>query len=381
MIFKNSKPGQKISLDASFLMVIKITGTILLMLLAMRFFEKIADIILLSLASVFLAVALNPAVIKIRRSLGIKRRGLAISLAFGLIVVAMITIFMVTVPPVFNQISDFAEDLPQKVEDFRKELPEVFSDVASESEPEPDSGVVAQSESEPEPEPGLVNRIADYFKSDINGLVDVLRGVSSAFGAVLIVLFMTFMLLLEGPGFISQMKHYLNKQQSKKFETLKNEMNTVIRGYITGQFLIALIGGLFSLLLMIIIGVPNPLAMASVITLFALIPLIGALIGASIVVLLTGLVSIKLALILLVWFVVYQQVENVTLQPWIQGQQTNLTALQVFVVALLGGTVAGIGGVLLAVPIAACIKIVLIDYLTSHKEEIKRKYLKRDAVN
>ena len=145
-------------------MVIKITGTILLMLLAMRFFEKIADIILLSLASVFLAVALNPAVIKIRRSLGIKRRGLAISLAFGLIVVAMITIFMVTVPPVFNQISDFAEDLPQKVEDFRKELPEVFSDVAPEPEPEPDSGVVAQSESEPEPEPGLVNRIADYFK-------------------------------------------------------------------------------------------------------------------------------------------------------------------------------------------------------------------------
>ena len=348
-------------------MVIKITGTILLMLLALKFFEKITDIILLSLASVFFAVALNPTVIKIRRSLKIKRRGLAIALAFGLIVLIMISVFLVTIPPVFNQISEFAEDLPQTIEDFKAQdnlvadfinrynLDQVFADIAS--------------------------NIADRFKNDIGSIVDVFQKVSSALGAVLILLVMTFMLLLEGPGFVAQAKQYLNKQQSQKLDTIKNEMNKVIRGYITGQFLIALIGGLFSLLLMIIIGVPNPLAMASVIALFALIPLIGALIGASIVVLLTGLVSIKLALILLVWFVVYQQVENVTLQPWIQGQQTNLTALQVFVVALLGGTVAGIGGVLLAVPIAACIKIVLIDYLKSHKEEIKRKYLKRDAVN
>lgn len=348
-------------------MVIKITGTILLMLLALKFFEKITDIILLSLAAVFFAVALNPTVIRIRRSLKIKRRGLAIALAFGLLVLIMISIFLVTILPVFNQISEFAEDLPETIEDFKSQdniiadfinrynLDQVFADIAS--------------------------NIAERFKNDISSIVDVFQKVSSALGAALILLVMTFMLLLEGPGFVTQTKQYLNKRQSQKLDTIKNEMNKVIRGYITGQFLIALIGGLFSLLLMIIIGVPNPLAMASVIIVFAFIPLIGALIGATIVVLLTGLVSIKLALILLVWFVVYQQVENVTLQPWIQGQQTNLTALQVFVVALLGGTVAGIGGVLLAVPIAACIKIVLIDYLKSHKEEIKRKYLKRDTAN
>ena len=367
MIFKDSKQNQKISLDVSILMVIKITGTILLMLLALKFFEKITDIILLSLAAVFFAVALNPTVIRIRRSLKIKRRGLAIALAFGLLVLIMISIFLVTIPPVFNQISEFAEDLPETIEDFKSQdniiadfinrynLDQVFADIAS--------------------------NIAERFKNDIGSIVDVFQKVSSALGAALILLVMTFMLLLEGPGFVTQTKQYLNKRQSQKLDTIKNEMNKVIRGYITGQFLIALIGGLFSLLLMIIIGVPNPLAMASVIIVFAFIPLIGALIGATIVVLLTGLVSIKLALILLVWFVVYQQVENVTLQPWIQGQQTNLTALQVFVVALLGGTVAGIGGVLLAVPIAACIKIVLIDYLQSHKEEIKHKYLKRDTAN
>ena len=89
--------------------------------------------------------------------------------------------------------------------------------------------------------------------------------------------------------------------------------------------------------------------------------MIGNPISAILVVLVCLLSSPQLALVMLIYFIVYQQIENATLQPYIQARQNELTPLLVFIAALIGISLAGILGAFAAIPVAACVKILLED--------------------
>ena len=90
--------------------------------------------------------------------------------------------------------------------------------------------------------------------------------------------------------------------------------------------------------------------------------MIGTLIGATIVVSVSLLSSLPLAIIMLAFFIVYQQIENVTIQPYIQSKKSELTPLLVFIAAILGIGFGGLLGAFIAIPVAACLRIVIIDY-------------------
>jgi len=94
-----------------------------------------------------------------------------------------------------------------------------------------------------------------------------------------------------------------------------------------------------------------------------LIPMIGNTIGGILVVLACLFVSTPLAIIMAIFFVLYQQIENVSLQPYIQAKYNELTPLLVFVAALIGISYAGFLGALIAIPVAGCAKILFLDYL------------------
>ena len=366
-MFNHSPEGSKLNLNISLLTTFKVTGVVLLMILSIQFISSILTIILLFFTALFLAIALNPSVTKISLFLKIKNRVLATSIAFGTIVLILASLFVIILPPVISQVSRVATNLPDEIKEFQDQ-DNFISNIVN------DNQFISE----------WAEDVAGYFTGDINNFFDVLQTIGSTVGALIVVLVMTFMILLEGPIFMKQIKHLIPKERSKKWQRLGKEMSVVISGYITGQILIAFIAGLFAMLFMTILanifnlkefGWQDALAMSAIVSFCALIPLIGAILGAAIVVILTFLISPNLALILLIYFVVYQQIENATIQPWIQGQQTNLSVLQVFIVALIGAQIAGIIGVLLAIPVAACLKIILIDYLKTNKDYIERKYL------
>ena len=333
--------------------IVKITAVVLLMIVGMRLIGSIMPIILLFLAALFLAAALNPLVAKISQWLRIKSRVPATTLAFALVVLCLLGVLLVTVPPVLAQVNEFAGALPDTVARFLQQDNFV-------------ANLLTRFEIDTQIS-NLASTVANQFATNIGDLVNLVQRLSSFLMSIIIILVMTYMILIEGPSFIGQVQPYLPAKRLDRWRKLGREMNTVIVGYINAQLIIALLGGLSTFLFAMLLGVPNPLAMGTIMALFSFIPLIGIFVGATIVVALTFLVNVNLALVLIVFFIVYQQIENATIQPIIQGQKTNLSTLQVFIAALIGATIGNLVGVFLAIPVAACLKIFLLDYFRTHQ--------------
>ena len=102
--------------------------------------------------------------------------------------------------------------------------------------------------------------------------------------------------------------------------------------------------------------------------------MIGTTVGAALVVFLTLILDINQALVLVIYFIAYQQLENVTIQPWLQSRQTNLSTLEILITVIIGAIIAGMIGVLLFVPIVGCLKILLNDYLKHNKDRWLSQY-------
>ena len=338
--------------------VFKVMTIVLLMLVGAQFIGSIKSTILLVLVSIFLAVAISPLITKIRGWMRIKNRNLATGLAFSLIVVILASFFITTIPAVFSRIQDTATQLPKTVEEF----------VAKDNWL---SKLVVQHGVDEDLEE-LAEYISSLFPEDVEDVIDLIQKIPLAIitfpGILILVLVMTFLMLNDAPAFFKTLEKHLSKDRFEKWGKLGLEMKKVIVGYVSGQFLVALIAGLFALIVMSVLQVDNAIALASIVAFCSLIPLIGAIAGSAIVVVLVLVTDINMGLALAVYFIVYQQLENVTIQPWLQSKQTNLSTLQVILASLIGAQVAGVIGVLLSIPLAACLKIIAIDYFKTHRD-------------
>jgi predicted PurR-regulated permease PerM len=107
----------------------------------------------------------------------------------------------------------------------------------------------------------------------------------------------------------------------------------------------------------------NAIALAGIVFLFALIPTIGTILGASIVALFSLFASPTLAIVMIVYFILYQQIENATIQPLIQSRGNELTPMLVFIAAVMGIGLGGVLGGFLAIPIAGCAKVLFDDWI------------------
>jgi predicted PurR-regulated permease PerM len=106
----------------------------------------------------------------------------------------------------------------------------------------------------------------------------------------------------------------------------------------------------------------NPVALAGIVFVFGLIPLIGNTLAAALVIVFCLFASSGLAVGMAIYFLLYQQIENATLQPYIQARSNNLTPLIVFISALIGAQLGGLLGALAAIPLAGCIRVLLDEY-------------------
>jgi predicted PurR-regulated permease PerM len=188
---------------------------------------------------------------------------------------------------------------------------------------------------------------------------------------------MTFMMLNEGPAWVERILVVQPEAKRNHYKKLLQKMYGMVTGYVNGQFIMASIAGLFCLVVLVIassvIGVSvNAVALAGMLAIFGLIPMIGNPLGAFVVILGCLLSSFNLAIVMAIYFLIYAQIENVTLQPYIQSKQNELTPLTVFVSALLGVSYAGIIGALFAIPVAGSVRILIIDWM-------ERKGLRKPA--
>lgn len=358
----DSKKQTTIRVDNS--TIIRALILIFFAVLGFMLLRKMADSLMLVVISAFLAIGLNPAVSWIARKLRLKSRVTATGIAYVLVVGFLISFFALVFPPIVKQTIDFVKQAPQTVNQLRhdnKKIDELIIKYNVEEE---------------------VSKYTKNFGSNIqkyssNALATAGK-VGATFAKTLIVFVMTFMMLVEGPVWMEKYFKSLLKSRRERQKQLAAKMYKVIVGYFNGQVMIALAGGFFATIALLITSNImhvdiNEIALGGIVALFALMPMIGTTIGASIVCLSVAVSSLPMAIVMAIFFFVYQHIENVTLQPFIQSRSSSISPLVVFVAAILGVSLGGLVGALFAIPAAGCIKVYADDYFARRAKYIESR--------
>jgi predicted PurR-regulated permease PerM len=184
--------------------------------------------------------------------------------------------------------------------------------------------------------------------------------------ALVTILTLAFFLLLSPERFVNVGLWLFAEPQRPRVRRLLAQSSGAVFGYISGNLLISLICGVITFIVLVVLGMPYPAALALLVAVLDLIPLVGATLGGALLVIVGLFVSPLTALILLIYVLVYQQVEGNILQPIVYSRAVQLDPLLIFVAVLIGGLLFGIPGALLAIPIAEVIRIVVTD-LVEHR--------------
>ncbi|GAC1572525.1 MAG: AI-2E family transporter [Candidatus Saccharimonadales bacterium] len=353
-------PSHKVEITVSNRTVIRILVIMVLTVLAFKVFGHVAHVLELIFIAFFLALALNPAVGWISFRLHIKSRAAATGVAYLAVVAVLTLFFTLIIPPFVVQTVNFVKDLPQTV--------------SSLNDDSTTAGHFVQRYHLQDQVNGFSQSIKDRTKNVQEPVLSTASKVGSAIIALLTVFVLTFMMLVEGPAWI---KRYWDLEITKKRENdkvLAAKMYSIVSGYINGQILLAFIGAGLGLVALLIASTLlhvsiNAFALAGILLITGLIPLIGHILGAVIVVAACLFVSLPLAIIMAIFLLIHQQIENVTLQPYIQAKYNELTPLLVFIAALLGIGFGGLIGAFVSIPAAGCLKVLYKDYLSRKNEK------------
>ncbi len=321
--------------------------------------SSIAHVLGLIAIAFFLALALNPAISWIIKRLHIKSRGLATALAYVALLAVLATLGYITLRPLARQTTDFINQLPSTVHNLATQ----------------DSGIGRFARQHNLN--GQLDTIAGDFRNRLFALRWKALTTAANIGTTLIaattVFVMTFMMLVEGPYWRKRFWEFYPPRYRAAHQKLGDRMYRIVTGYVNGQLLIAAIAAGAALVALLtassLLGVTiNAVGLAGVVGLIGLIPMIGNTIAAIIVVLICLFESLPLAIIMAVFFLIYQQIENVTLQPMVQSRFNELTPLLVFIAALLGVGFGGLLGAFIGIPLAGCLKLIFNEYMRTREQ-------------
>jgi len=330
-----------------------ITAAILALLFVVAVRHSVHTLTLIGVA-VFLSLALNAPVRWLAEHLPGKRRGnrgLATGLSIVIVLVLLGTFLSFIVPPLVNQTTKFVKEVPTLVEEVRDQNSSVGKFVRQHNL----QGQVDKLSKQ------LSNRVDNIGGTAIN----TVSRIGSSLFATLTVVVLTVMMLAEGPRWRRIFEQLTPSKHRARSQRLAHDMGRVIRGYVNGQVLLAAIASVLIVPMLFILHISNPLALMVIIFICGLIPMVGHTIGALIVTTVALFHSLTAAIIILAYYILYQQIENYVVQPRIQANATNMSALLVFISVILGANFGGLLGALVAIPIAGCIRVAVLDYLES----------------
>lgn len=298
------------------------------------------------LISAFIALALSPPVRFLSRRM---RRGAAIMIVYVGLLLVPLGLGALTIPPVLSQVESFAQNAPRYATDARDYIQK--NRKLRQLQQKYDIG--GQLQKEAAQLPGRIGSATSVLASIGLSLITSLF----ALGTILI---LAAFMLGSGPQWREQALGRLPPDRADPVRRVTDNVAAAVGHYVGGALAQAVIAGATSYVVMLAIGIPFRGPLAVLIGLFDLIPLVGATIAEVVVGIVTLSVDFPTATIIwTVWSIVYQQVENVVIQPRIQSRVVGVQPFVVLVVVLFGGTLLGVIGALVAVPVAASAQIVL----------------------
>jgi predicted PurR-regulated permease PerM len=312
------------------------------------------------LTAAFLAVALSAPVNSLSRWM---RRGFAIAAVYlGLLAVPILLIALI-VPPLITEANNFADNVPQYAQDVtdfvqrNQRLREINRDY----------DITGQLEKEAAKLPGRLGGAAGTLR-------DVGLAIVNSLFALITILVLAAFLLGSGRRWTDAVIDSRPPEQRDRLRRARDRMAAAVGGYVAGALTIAVIAGVATYIVLLILGVPFRAPLAVIAGLFSLIPLVGATIAAVLIGLVTLFENFPTATIAwAVWAIAYQQIENHLIQPQIQKRTVHVQPFITIVAVLFGSSLLGVVGALVAIPVAASIQILLREYVDMRTLSIKRE--------
>ncbi len=325
-----------------------VIGIVISVLLAV----KLQGVLLVVIASFVLALGMQPSLE------WLERRGLARWQAMGVVLVsgvaAAVAVLLALVPMLIAQIDEIIAALPAVLDDVRA-----------------GGGPLAT----------LVDRFDWTAMVDAGptGLLPAVSGVAGATFNAVTVLILTPYFAYAFPSIKQFMLRLLRREDRPEFLRMVNQSVDKVAGYIAGNLTVSVIATGVSFGVLWLMGIPYPLALALWIGVTDLVPVVGVFLGAAPVVALAASEGTGLMIAAIVFIVVYQQIENYVIAPRVMKRAVDLSPPSVILALMIGGSLAGALGALLALPVAALVKIAITEYVIARRvEDVRNAALNGD---
>ncbi|WP_460853393.1 AI-2E family transporter [Nocardioides montaniterrae] len=344
-------PGERFDRRSPFFIgFVGATGALLAYSLYQAFLG-ISSVLMLVVVSFFLAAGLNPSVE------ALERRGLRRSRALLVVILAalvVLTLFLVAIVPVItDQVHSLTENVPNWLDELqRNEAVRRLND-----------------------EYDVIGKLKEFVSSG--------DFVSTAFGGalgvgmkILSVLFNGFIIIVLTLYFLASLKtttHAVYQlapaSRRRRVELLGDKIIANIGGYVSGAFVVALCAGISSLIFLLFTGISEyAVALAFVVAILDVIPMIGATIGAVLVCAIAFASDVPSGIACIVFYVIYQQIENYVIYPRVMSRSVELPGAVIVIAALVGAALLGVVGAMLAIPVAAAVVLVFREVVVKQQD-------------
>ena len=328
--------------------ILAVIGLVLATLLLIYIVLQIRQVLTWIVVGAFFAVALYPLVGWVqKRLLGGKRRALATFLVFLVVFVLLAALIAAFAVPLVNEGSKLAGQLPQQIADARAGKGPI--------------GDLLQRTNALQ----WVQDNQDKISKFASGLTAPAASVASSFATgiagTLTVFVLAYLMVLEGPKVVDGSLNVFRPSTAERIRRVGGDCAKSVTGYISGNLLISFICGLLTYVVLLVSGVPFAALIALFVGIADLMPLVGATIGGAVAVIAGFIHSVPAGIAVLVFFVLYQQLENHLLQPLVFARTVQLNPLTVIIAILIGVELLGILGALLAIPVASMIQVIVRD--------------------
>ena len=317
----------------------------LMAIVLLRALASVSQIFVLILIALFLATGLNPAVEGLRRRNF--SRNAAVAVIFSAVILFVIFFALVVLPPVISQGTQLIDKAPQLLTDLKNNS--TISNLNDHY--------------------GIIDTLQEKLKSvtsngtllisTFGGVIGVGKSVLSGFFSFLTVLVLTLYFITSLPQAVELGLSLVPSTRRERVGRLTEAIIARVGSFVGSQIVIAIMASIFVFVLALILGLPSPIAIGMIILVCGLIPLIGHFIGCSIVTIIALTQSVFLGAVTFIAYVIYVQVENYIVTPKIMKKTLAVPGAVTIISALIGSSLLGLIGGLLAVPVAAAVILIL----------------------
>jgi len=339
------KAGNPVSTSNPFYFGFMVTAGALIAFTLLQALASASAVFILIIISLFLAAGLNPAVLFFQNR-GLKR-GASVGAVMGLVLLFVAAFIAIAAPPLIDQGNQLVNNAPQLVKDLNNNA--FINDLNNRY------GVIDSLQTKID----SVIKDGQFAITAFGGVIGVGKAVVSGLVSTLTILVLTLYFLAALPQVVQISLRFVPATRRDRVSKLSNAIIARVGSFVGGQGIIAILAALFILIMGLIIGMPYTAPLAMVVLVCGFIPLVGHFIGMSIVTLVSLTKSPTTALVALGSYIIYVQIENYVITPKIMRKSLAIPGLVTIIAALLGTSLLGLIGGLLAVPIAAAVLLII----------------------